>query len=247
MKKPIYSLLATIWSDLRTMSKTVTTVQSHVENKLHDYTMTFAIELFATLLGVSFALYGTRYFEQRALDTATTQRLQLAVFVESQENRPVLTEIFQDFSKHTLNIRMKQPDTSMATAALSDPNIASLSLPPYKISLLLLYIDTHLKLNYALNLYHDYILAASLESSKNQEAFSNNRRAFSKNIRHSAALAAITSDYLQDLLPPDSRRYPYDPNDPYDHQIIQARKQQIQETLSKVISETIPIDSWLGL
>lgn len=249
MKKPIHSLLATIWADLRTISKTIATLQSHVEENGRDYAKSLIIELIATFLGVVFALCLTNYFQQQDINRATTQRLHLAIF-ESQNNRPVVTDIFQDFSKATLNmaalsIRIKQPDTSMATAALDDPNIVS-RLSPYKMFLLALYTDTHLKLNHALNLYHDYTLAGSLESSKNQQAFSKNQQAFSKAIRENAALAAITCDYLQDLLPVYSHEYPYDPNDPYDHKIIQSRKKQIKGTLSEVISETIPIDSWLG-
>jgi hypothetical protein len=57
MKKPVDSLLTTIWSDLRTISKTVRTVQSHVEKKWRDYAVTLIIELVATAAGVFLGLY----------------------------------------------------------------------------------------------------------------------------------------------------------------------------------------------
>jgi hypothetical protein len=252
MRKSVHPLLETIWSDLRTVSKTVGTIQSRVRKLPSEYVVIFCIELFTTTIGVIVTLMAVGYafrLDQQAVDTATTERLHLAVF-ESEGNREVVTNIFkdfQDFSNDTelYSIRIKRPDTSMAALALSDPNTTEL-LSPYKFSLLVLYTETHVELNHALDLYHEYTLAGSLQTSKNEGVFSRNQQEFSETIIGKAALAAITCDYLEDLLPAYSDQYPYDPNDPYDEQRIGKAEEDIECKLTQIMSGTVSIDSPLG-
>ncbi|MBC8263155.1 MAG: hypothetical protein H8E47_03415 [Anaerolineales bacterium] len=216
MKRSVCSLDAIISCGLRNLWKIVRTID-------------FWIEVLATMLGVLAALYLANLQQQQHLDSITAQRLHMVV-LESQYNGSTVKEIFEVFSKGTPNtIMLKQTDTSMAIAAINDQNIVSF-LPLHKLSLLVSYIDSQETLNHTLKLYNDYLLLGT-------EVTSNNKEAFSENIRGNAASAAIMCDVLQDELKM------YFDKKLYDHERIQSLEQKIEQTKRGILSGEIKIQT----
>lgn len=110
----------------------------------------------ATMLGVFVAFWLAGLGEQRALDTATKQRLHLA-YLESGYNAVIAKDILDEYAeKNDVKIAVKRLGSTAASAAFQDANVLSL-LPNLKVSLLRSYVDAIGDLNQSLEIHRGIV------------------------------------------------------------------------------------------
>lgn len=151
----------------------------------------FWVAFLATMLGVLAAFSLNEQSQQRYLNEITAQKLHL-VFLESEFNGTTSHDALKKYSENNINtIFVKRTDPSLALAAIQDKNIVSF-LPPYKLSLLISYIEAQKTLNQSLDIHKDYCL----KSAKNLETKQN----LIQNIKKNSASATTMSYLLQQQL-----------------------------------------------
>jgi hypothetical protein len=179
----------------------------------------------ATMLGVLAAFWLRGCGEQRALDSATKQRLHIAV-LESQYNGTDAVEIMRA-CESSGNISIRRPDTVAAAAAFGDANILAV-LPKHEVSMLRAYINAVATLNEALQLHRTLVASAgggpTLADGPIRE-----------NLRSNAAAVAANAHVLQEKLSP------YFDEADYDHEQMQRIEDHIKHVKEEVLRNNVPL------
>ena len=173
---------------------------------------------FVTMLGVWAAFWLAGVGEQNALNSATEQRLHMAV-VECQYNRPIAQEIIGQYANSTtVRIQTDRPHTSMAAAALEDANIFTV-LPRHKVSMFRRYVNDVANLNEGLDAYRSTLEITGYRRTSVEGGIR-------KNVRSNAAAVLAMAIVLEEELDSYFDETDYDRED----------KQRIEKRL-KCLSE----------
>ena len=112
-----------------------------------------------TMLGVSAAFWLTGLGEQKALHSATRQRLHIVV-LESQYNGAIAKKAMDACANPSAAIIVEKPDTALTAAALEDANILAF-LPHHKVSVLWTYVSAVATLNEAIEVHQSVLESAN--------------------------------------------------------------------------------------
>ena len=148
----------------------------------------FWTALLATMIGVLIAFHLDQCGQKKEFDKVTLQKLHL-VFLESEYNGTFAFEVFKKYSNDNIDkIFLQRMDYSLLSATIQDENIVSF-LPPYKLSLLMMYMEAQNIFNNALDFYQNYRF--NMTDSKN-------RKQVIDNIKENAVAVYVISCTFQE-------------------------------------------------